>query len=62
MSLEHIVITVMTDGSVKVDGPGAGELLAAMDRYFDAMGITSPQEKAAEILRLAPSAQKVMTQ
>jgi hypothetical protein len=62
MTMDHLVISILADGTIQVDGPVLPGFLESMNRYFEVMGITSPQEKAAEIARLAPSAQKVMTQ
>jgi hypothetical protein len=62
MSMEHIVVSVLSDGSIQADGPGAGDLLATLNRYFKVMDIVAPEDKIKEIARLAPSAQRLAVQ
>jgi len=59
---EQIVLNVMADGTIQGDGPGADDLVAVLNRYFQVMDITAPEVKAAEITRLAPTAQRVALQ
>ncbi len=58
----EIVITVMSNGSIQVDGPGSEEFEATLNAWFRLRDIVAPEDIAAEIARLAPSARRVTTQ
>jgi hypothetical protein len=62
VAVDEIVLTVLSDGTVQADGPGAAEFLSTLNAWFKLKGIVAPEDVADEIQRLAPSARRVATQ
>ena len=54
MSDPEITIAVMSDGSIRTDGPEpkASQMRMCMEQYFAAMGIAGAEARASELRRL----------